>query len=137
MSPVGDARAHTFDVTIVPDVQDKRLMPGMFAQVQVTAAEKTDALIVPRDAIVQVNGEPTVFVNQDNVAVARKVQTGITDEKTAEIVSGLSAGEQIVTLGQNGLKDNQPITTPNAGGARGQGGQGGGQRGGGQGAGGA
>jgi len=130
IAPIGDARAHTFDVTIVPDQQDKRLLPGMFAQVQVTAAEKSDALIVPRDAIVQVDGQPTVFVAQDGRAVARKVQTGIADEKSTEIVSGIDAGDQIVTLGQNGLRDGQAVQTPNAGGGRGQGG---GQRGGAQG----
>jgi len=124
VAPVGDARAHTFDVTIVPEQQDRRLLPGMFAQVSVTAAEKTDALVVPRDAVVQVNNQPTVFVAEDGRAVARPVQTGITDDKSIEIVSGIEAGDQIVTLGQNGLRDGQAVQTPNAG--RGQRGQGGG-----------
>jgi membrane fusion protein (multidrug efflux system) len=129
IAQAGDARAHTFDVTIVPDQQDKRVLPGMFAQVQVTAQEKTDAVIVPRDAIVQVNGNPTVYVAQDGVAIARPVQAGISDEKNTEILSGVSEGEQIVTLGQNGLRPNQAIQSANAGG--GGRGQGGGQRGGG------
>lgn len=125
VAPLGDARAHTFDVTILPDQQDSRLMPGMFAQVQVTAAENTQAVLVPRDAIVQVGGAPTVFVVEAGLAVARQVQTGIVDEKAAEIVSGVVAGEPVVTLGQNGLKDQQPVQVP---GGRGETGEGRGQR---------
>ncbi len=112
VAPLGDARAHTFDVTILPDLQDSRLMPGMFAQVQVTAAENTQAVLVPRDAIVQVGGAPTVFVVDGGRAVARKVETGIVDEKAAEILTGVAPGEQVVTLGQNGLRDGQAVQAP-------------------------
>jgi RND family efflux transporter MFP subunit len=125
IAPVGDLRAHTFDVTILPDVQDKRVMAGMFAQVELIAAQKSDAVLVPRDAIVQVGGESTVFVAQDGRAVARKVQTGIVDEKTAEIVDGVNAGDVIVTLGQNNLRDGQAVQVPGQGGGRGGRGQGG------------
>jgi len=43
-----------------------------------------------------------------------------------EIVNGVSEGEQVVVVGQNGLRDGSDVTTPpqNNQGARGQGGQG-------------
>jgi membrane fusion protein (multidrug efflux system) len=112
VAPIGDTRAHTFDVTLLPDSPDGRLMPGMYAQVQVTAAENTQAVLVPRDAIVQVGGVPTVFVAEGGRAVARPVETGIVDEKTAEIVSGVEAGEPVITLGQNGLRNGQAVQAP-------------------------
>jgi RND family efflux transporter MFP subunit len=125
VAPIGDTRAHTFDVTILPDQQDSRLMPGMGAQVYVTAAESNDAVLIPRDAIVQVGGAPTVFVAEGGRAVARPVEIGIVDEKTAEIVSGVEAGESVITLGQNGLRDGQPVQAPTergeAGAGRGRG----------------
>src|SRR5262249_39987581 len=46
VAPTGDPRAHTFDVKIVPNTQDQRLLPGMFAQVQIVAQQKPDALLV-------------------------------------------------------------------------------------------
>ncbi|MGH7418610.1 MAG: efflux RND transporter periplasmic adaptor subunit, partial [Candidatus Rokuibacteriota bacterium] len=125
IAPVGDVRSHTFDVTILPDDQDRRIMPGMFAQVELVAAEKTDATLVPRDAIVQTGGESVVYVAQDGRAVARKVKTGIMDEKTAEIVDGVAAGEAVVTLGQNNLRDGQAVQVPGQGGSGGSGGRGG------------
>jgi len=134
VAPAGDARAHTFDAKIVPDSQDDRLLPGMFAQVQVVAAQKPDAVLVPKEAIVQQAGNQIVFVNDNGRATARPVQLGMTDDKSAEILSGVATGEQVVVVGQNGLRDGAPIQVAQQPGQQGgQGGQGQGQRGQGQG----
>jgi membrane fusion protein (multidrug efflux system) len=128
IAPAGDARAHTFDAKIVPDSQDDRLMPGMFAQVRVVAAQKPDAILVPREAVVQQGGNTIVFVNDNGRAAARQVQLGMNDDRSTEILSGVAAGEQVVVVGQNGLRDGAPIqvvTAPAQGqGGQGQGGQG-------------
>jgi hypothetical protein len=36
----------------------------------------------------------------------------VSDEKSTEIVSGLNPGEQVVTVGSYGLKDNQQVQIP-------------------------
>jgi membrane fusion protein (multidrug efflux system) len=129
VAPTGDPRAHTFDVKIVPDNQDPRLLPGMFAQVQIVAAEKSDALLVPKEAIVQQGNQQIVFVADNGKAVATPVQTGMTNDTSVEIVSGLQPGAQVVVIGQNGLRDGAPIQVvgqPGPGGQNGQR-QGGGQ----------
>jgi membrane fusion protein (multidrug efflux system) len=141
VAPSGDPRAHTFDVKIVPNTQDQRLLPGMFAQAQIVAQQKSDALLVPKEAIVQQGNSQIVFVADNGKAVATPVQTGMTNDTSVEITSGLTPGAQVVVIGQNGLRDGAPIQVvqPNQGGAGGAGGQGrggaGGQGGGGQGAG--
>jgi membrane fusion protein (multidrug efflux system) len=123
IAPTGDTRAHTFDAKIVPDQQDSRLLPGMFAQAQVVAAQKPDALLVPKEAIVQQAGNPIVFVAQDGKASARQVQTGMSDDKSVEILSGIAPGEQVVVVGQTGLRDGAPIQVVDAPGQGGQQGQ--------------
>jgi membrane fusion protein (multidrug efflux system) len=136
VAPSGDTRAHTFDAKIVPTTQDSRLLPGMFAQVQVVAAQKPDATLVPREAIVQQGAQQVVFVNDNGKASQRTIQTGMSDNTSIEILSGVTPGEQVVVVGQNGLRDGAPIqvVTPRqgqGGGGQGQGGQGqGGQQGG-------
>ncbi len=140
VAPSGDPRAHTFDVKIVPTTQDPRLLPGMFAQAQIVAQQKPDALLVPKEAIVQQGNNQIVFVADNGHAVATPVQTGMTNSTSVEITSGLAPGAQVVVIGQNGLRDGAPIQVvqPNpggAGGGQGRGGSGGGQggQGGGQG----
>ncbi len=122
VAPGADARAHTFDVKIVGDGSDDRVKPGMYAQVSVTAARHDGAVLVPREAVVQQGNQSVVFVVQDGKASAHQVQTGLNDDKNVEIVSGVSAGDQVVVIGQNGLRDGQNVTTPNA--RQGAGGQG-------------
>ncbi|HET6315126.1 MAG TPA: efflux RND transporter periplasmic adaptor subunit, partial [Chloroflexota bacterium] len=136
IAPTGDARAHTFDAKIVPDSQDDRLLPGMYAQVSVVAAQKPDATLVPKEAIVQQGSNQIVFVNDNGRASQRQVQTGMTDDKSVEITGGVAAGEQVVVVGQNGLRDGVPIqvaSTPAPGQGQGQGQRGQGSGGGGQG----
>ena len=113
VAPAGDARAHTFDAKIVPTNQDPRLLPGMFAQVQVIAQQKPDAILVPKEAIVQQGNNQVVFVNDNGKASQRPVQIGIIDNKSAEVVSGLAAGEQVVVVGQTGLRDGAAIRVVN------------------------
>jgi membrane fusion protein (multidrug efflux system) len=128
VAPAGDPRAHTFDAKIVPVSQDQRLLPGMFAQVQVIAAQKPDAILVPREAVVQQGTQAVVFVNDNGKASQRPVQTGMSNNTSVEVVSGLALGEQVVVVGQNGLRDGAPIQVvnpaPAGGGQGGQRGQG-------------
>jgi membrane fusion protein (multidrug efflux system) len=129
LAPAGDTRAHTFDAKIVPTTQDQRLLPGMFAQVQVIAAQKPDAILVPREAVIQQGTQPVVFVNNNGKAAQRPIQIGMSDNTSIEVVSGLAPGEQVVVVGQNGLRDGAAIQVANpapAGGAAG--GQSGGGR---------
>jgi membrane fusion protein (multidrug efflux system) len=137
IAPSGDTRAHTFDVKIVPDNQDQRLLPGMFAQVQVVAAQKPDALLIPKEAVVNQNGNTIVFVNNNGTASQRQVTTGMSNDTQVEITSGLTPGEPVVVVGQSALRDGMPIQDisqqQNQGGQGGQGGGGRGQGGGGQG----
>jgi RND family efflux transporter MFP subunit len=125
VAPTGDARAHTFDAKIVPTTPDGRLMPGMFAQVQVIAQQKPDAILIPKEAVVQQGNNAVVFVNDNGKAAQRPVQIGIIDIKSAEVLSGLAAGEQVVVVGQTGLRDGAAIRVvngpPNAPQGQGQG----------------
>src|SRR5260370_20352962 len=88
VAPAGDPRAHTFDAKIVPVTQDQRLLPGMYAQVQVIAAQKPDATLVPREAVVQQGTQSVVFVNDNAKASQRPVQLGMSNNTSIAIVPG-------------------------------------------------
>jgi len=100
----------------------------MYAQVQVIAAQKPDATLVPREAVVQQGTQSVVFVNDNGKASQRPVQTGMSNSTSIEVISGVAPGEQVVVVGQNGLRDGAPIQVvnpaPAGGGQGGQRGQG-------------
>jgi RND family efflux transporter MFP subunit len=112
IAPTGDTRAHTFDVRVVPDDNEGRLMPVMVAQVRVTAAERTMATLIPKEAVIQQDGGPIAYVVEEGRARVRFVQVGVSDEKNTEIVSGIHPGEKVVTIGTYGLQDNQAVRLP-------------------------
>jgi membrane fusion protein, multidrug efflux system len=76
-----------------------------------------NALRIPRSALVQEAGEPSVFVVSDGTAYRRVVQTGYVEAGQIEIVGGLSDGEQFVLVGQTGLKDGSKVSVINSPGA--------------------
>ena len=89
----------TFDVKIEVLSDNKALLkPEMTANVEVVAAEKTDVLLVPVEAVTRQRGRQTVQVVASAGAAPqeREVQTGINDGAKVEIVKGLAEGEAVV-----------------------------------------
>ena len=61
--------------------------------------------MVPTEAILTANAEQFVFVVEDGSAVKTVIKTGLAGNGMTEVTEGLSAGVEIVTLGQQYLSD--------------------------------
>lgn len=106
VAPVANAQTHTFKVQINPLDKEKRLHSGMFADVFLLAEEKINTLLVPIAAVIDVNGQPSVYVvKADSSIEQRAVTTGLTTDTQVEILSGLKEGDKVVTAGQSNLQD--------------------------------
>jgi RND family efflux transporter MFP subunit len=103
ITPVLDPRTRTAAVEVdIPDPQSK-LKPGMFAQVAIQLGQRTGALEVPKEAVLQVGSvDPTqpvqsVVYTVTNGRVHKQVVTpGVSDGKNIEIVQGLQEGVDLV-----------------------------------------
>jgi membrane fusion protein, multidrug efflux system len=125
-----DASTGTVRIKAVFDNKDHLLFPAQFVNIQVLADTKRSQVVVP--AVAVQHGPQTTFVYtiKDGKAVVRHVTVGLVDGDRATILSGLDAGEQVVTDSTDRLRDGSPIEirTPGAsGGDAGQRGQGRGQ----------
>jgi len=88
----------------------KRLLkPGMFTKVELTLSEKTQALVIPRIAILEEAGEKFVFTVQGGRALRKRVLTGFEKNEEVEILEGLSEGQWVVIRGQESLKDQATV----------------------------
>lgn len=101
-----DLETRSADVRVVVDNHDESLRPGQSVIAHIhTATAVTPALVVPRDAVVSVDGRPTVFVAHDATSIEpRAVILGAKDATRVEIASGLLPGERIVVQGVFALK---------------------------------
>lgn len=85
------------------------LVPGSFARVELILETIPDALVLPSQVIIpQLNGEK-VLVCSMGKAVSRVVKTGVRTEREVQIVSGLEAGDTVITSGLLQLRDQMPV----------------------------
>jgi len=89
---------------------DRRLMPGMFANIRVEAAKYENALVVPESALVH-EGEGVFVWRLDEAGAAQHVavETGIRIGGRIQITSGLKPGDRVVTAGTHKLSPGAPI----------------------------
>jgi membrane fusion protein, heavy metal efflux system len=77
-----------------------RLRPEMLAIAELPVGEKKTVLLVPQDAVQQVNGQDVVFVRSSADHFARHpIQTGEAAQGMVQILSGIAPGDQVVTRG--------------------------------------
>lgn len=114
VSPVVDPVTGTFKVTIEIYDAASRIKPGMFARVGIVHDRHENALLVPRSAIVEDTGRTSVFVVEDGKALQMPVTTGFVNEGMVEILSGLDGEEQVVTVGQAGLRPDARVEVINS-----------------------
>ncbi|TMP36470.1 efflux RND transporter periplasmic adaptor subunit [Pseudoalteromonas rubra] len=90
-----EVKVHTF-------AGAQHLKDGMHVSAWIKVAEKPLALSVPHQAVMMRNNQPFVYViNAANKAQLTPVETGIEDLDRIEILSGLSAGQQVVVNGEH------------------------------------
>lgn len=85
------------------------LASGMFADVTFHTDTSAGAIVVPSEAIMTSNGEQYVYVVEDGRAKYAAVITGITGDGVSEVLTGLSAGQTLVTVGQQYLSDGDAV----------------------------
>lgn len=114
LSKSANIQSRTFEMqAIFSNAQDKWFKPGMFCRVIVNMKSKKDALVIPLAAIVKANNGDGVYLINEDKAFYKSITSGITDGKYVEVISGLKAGDKIVTLGMNNLKDGTVIVISN------------------------
>ncbi|MBK8072134.1 MAG: efflux RND transporter periplasmic adaptor subunit [Ramlibacter sp.] len=87
---------------------DGRLKPEMFATATIeVAGEKRGVMALPDEAIVLMQGQPTVFVFEQGAYEARLVEPGERIGGRTVLKSGIKPGEQVVTSGAYALKARQ------------------------------
>lgn len=114
LDPRIDAATRTVLIRAICPNPDGRLLPGSFANVAVTLAEVGDALMVPAVAVVPGLEEKNVFVIKDGKAERRAVQTGTRTENTVHILSGLAAGDLVITSGLQQMRPGQAVVVDEA-----------------------
>ena len=106
ISPSINPTTRTGDVEIHLENSDRKLRPGMYAELILYLGEK-NALVVPGDALVKFPGTGSRFVYtvEHGRAVQKNIKVGTSQGLFTEIIEGLSEGEKVIVQGQNRIND--------------------------------
>jgi len=96
----------TFEVRTVFDKENDILRPGMSADIEVLSKEIKGILHIPAQSVIERDGKKLVYVARDGRARLVPVEMGYYSWSDAEITSGLSEGDTVITTPDaTGLKD--------------------------------
>jgi membrane fusion protein (multidrug efflux system) len=86
------------------------LAPGMFAAVSLNVGEKTDALTLPTQSLMKDDQGLYVYLAIQDTARRARVTAGTEQNSRTEILSGLAGTEDVITTGQQFVRNNGPVT---------------------------
>ena len=106
-SPNYQTQLYTVVLTVPAEVSG--LVSGMSAQVTFHTDVSENTISIPTEAILTGADGQYVFVAEDGVAHRRIITTGLTGSGVTEVLTGLSVGEELVTVGQAYLVEGSAV----------------------------
>ena len=107
-----DSARHTIEVWCEIPNADRALKSGIFGSVKVSVGQVRDAVLVPLSAAEfeeGTNKAKVYTVDSKKIAHQRPVQAVVISDERVRILSGLKAGEQVITVGEYGLPDGTAV----------------------------
>ncbi|MDQ3206126.1 MAG: efflux RND transporter periplasmic adaptor subunit [Pseudomonadota bacterium] len=108
IAPVVDSGSGTFRVITTFEGGDL-LQPGMFGRISIAYDQRPDALVVPRVALLEGEGDAAVFAVRDGKVNRVPVKLGYIDGQWAEIREGLTLGDRVVVAGKATLREGSQV----------------------------
>ncbi len=112
VSSISPAAGQTGTYTVQIDVPnpDQTIKVGMLAEASFLEASSLDAIVLPRNAVLQKNEETYVYTVNQNIVKKTPVTVGIDTGDEIEITGGLEIGDAVVIQGQTFLTDGEEVT---------------------------
>jgi len=88
---------------------DGEFRPGLLVKLSFVNERRENALVIPRTALREEEGQFSVFVLHEGVVQRRDVTSGILQDSRAEILTGLEENEQVVTKKTYSLEDGMHV----------------------------
>lgn len=99
----------TLQVRAIAENKSGKLLPGTFADVELPLDIIKDAIVVPTEAIIPVQNGKKVFVSSNGQAKEVMIETATRTDASILVLSGLKAGDTVITSGVMSLKNETPV----------------------------
>lgn len=109
IEPRIDEATRTLKLRAIADNTKGLLIPGQFVKIDLILASKQNALLIPTQAVIPGQGGQKVFINRGGKAKEVAIETGTRTNLKIEVLSGLTAGDTVITTGILQLRNEMPI----------------------------
>ncbi len=109
IEPQVDIATRTLRMRAIADNKEGKLYPGTFANVLLPLETVNDALLVPTESLIPIQNGKVIFVSKDGKAKQIEVETGTRTDSMVRILSGIKAGDTILTSGVMSLKNGTSV----------------------------
>ncbi len=111
VSPAVNPSTTTVEVWVQAKNPGEAFKPGITVQVSVDASDIRNALVVPAAALLSLEegGDKVMVLGADSAAHEQKVEVGVREGDSVQILSGVKEGDQVITVGGLGLEDKAKV----------------------------
>jgi RND family efflux transporter MFP subunit len=109
LQPTLDPQTRRAMVEIAIDNASGRLLPHLFARADVTVGTLPEALLIPREALLQAPGGAVVFRVRGGKAEAVRPKLGPEDGALVAVLEGLAEGDELALTGLGNLSDGAAV----------------------------
>lgn|SRR5690606_3448402 len=108
VAPVVDAGSGTFRVVCAFD-NGGVLQPGMFGRLSIDYDRRANALVIPRNALLDDDAKPAVYGVRDGKAVRIAITPGYAEGEWLEVREGLEEGDAVIVAGKSAVREGSPV----------------------------
>ena len=109
IEPEVEIATRTLKMRAIADNPGGKLFPGAFANVILPLETVNDALLVPSESLIPVQNGKRIFIVENGLAKEIDVEIGARTGSSVRIISGLKAGDTVLTYGVMALKNGTPV----------------------------
>ena len=101
--------SRTIRAYAIIDNKNNNLRPGLMLNIDIILEEIEATMLIPEESVLTSEDFSYVFVIEEDIAKLKEVNIGISSNGMIQILSGISSGDKVVTLGHEKLKDGSKI----------------------------
>jgi RND family efflux transporter MFP subunit len=108
-----DPYRRAFYAEIEFDNKNNELRPGLTTEIAVKVYQNQEAIIIPKNLIINNNENEAVYVSNNGKAELREIKVGSRNAISVEVIDGLKVGDKLIIKGANMLSNGQKVNEVN------------------------
>jgi len=109
LSPAPETTARLYNLELKIDNPENEVFTGMFVRADIIKKQIKNSISIPFYSVISRNDEQYVYIEQDGLAIKRKVSLGIMENWMVEVKKGLTQGDKLIVEGHRDVEDGQRI----------------------------